>query len=188
MFDVNRDVDAAANDVRDRVSRVMRGLPTEADPPQIGEGRCERGFRRDTRVLVRLDIDARPDGLRRAQHRGSHVDGSRRCERRHRRRAPLLDAGLDRSAGPGRPPAHGHGHRGRAAPRERRGAGRPHRVAHARVLATHDGRPRTEQDFRNLVIERGTEGHLVRLGEVADVRLAAENERSYSRLNGVPGL
>ena len=26
-FDVNRDVDAAANDVRDRVSRVMRGLP-----------------------------------------------------------------------------------------------------------------------------------------------------------------
>ncbi len=46
----------------------------------------------------------------------------------------------------------------------------------------------TEQDFRNLVIERGTDGHLVRLGEVADVRLAAENERSYSRLNGEPGL
>ncbi|RPI61538.1 MAG: efflux RND transporter permease subunit, partial [Lysobacterales bacterium] len=34
-FDVNRDVDAAANDVRDRVARVMRGLPSEADPPQI---------------------------------------------------------------------------------------------------------------------------------------------------------
>ena len=46
----------------------------------------------------------------------------------------------------------------------------------------------TEQDFRNLVIERGEDGHLVRLGELADVRLAAENERSYSRLNGVPGL
>src|SRR5690606_4572324 len=34
-FDVNRDVDAAANDVRDRVARVIGGLPTEADPPQI---------------------------------------------------------------------------------------------------------------------------------------------------------
>src|SRR5690606_39198323 len=34
-FDVNRDVDAAANDVRDRVARVVGGLPTEADPPQI---------------------------------------------------------------------------------------------------------------------------------------------------------
>src|SRR6185436_8059964 len=45
-----------------------------------------------------------------------------------------------------------------------------------------------EQDFRNLVIKRGADGHLVRLGEVADVRLAAENERSYSRLNGKPGL
>ena len=46
----------------------------------------------------------------------------------------------------------------------------------------------TEQDFRNLVIERGADGHLVRLGEVADVRLAAENERSYSRLNGELGV
>ena len=46
----------------------------------------------------------------------------------------------------------------------------------------------TEQDFRNLVIARGEDGHLVRLGEVADVQLAAENERSYSRLNGVTGV
>ena len=45
-----------------------------------------------------------------------------------------------------------------------------------------------EEDFRNLVIVRGADGHLVRLGEVADVRLAAENDRSYSRLNGKPGL
>ena len=34
-FDINRDIDAAANDVRDRVSRVLGGLPDEADPPQI---------------------------------------------------------------------------------------------------------------------------------------------------------
>ncbi len=32
---MNRDVDAAANDVRDRIARVASRLPTEADPPQI---------------------------------------------------------------------------------------------------------------------------------------------------------
>ncbi len=46
----------------------------------------------------------------------------------------------------------------------------------------------TEQDFRNLVVGRGPDGYLVRLGEVADVRLAAENERSISRSNGVSGI
>ena len=45
----------------------------------------------------------------------------------------------------------------------------------------------TEAEFRELVIGRGAGGYLVRLGEVADVRLAAENERSISRTNGVPG-
>src|SRR5262245_38982166 len=34
-FDINRDIDAASNDVRDRVSRVMGLLPQESDPPQI---------------------------------------------------------------------------------------------------------------------------------------------------------
>ena len=34
-FDISRDIDAAANDVRDRIARVASRLPTEADPPQI---------------------------------------------------------------------------------------------------------------------------------------------------------
>ena len=34
-FKLGRDVEAAANDVRDRVSRVRRRLPTEIDEPQI---------------------------------------------------------------------------------------------------------------------------------------------------------
>ena len=36
-FDPSRDVDAAANDVRDRVARVASDLPEEADPPEIGK-------------------------------------------------------------------------------------------------------------------------------------------------------
>ncbi|HTE39627.1 MAG TPA: efflux RND transporter permease subunit, partial [Steroidobacteraceae bacterium] len=34
-FDISRNIDAAANDVRDRVSRVMGQLPEEADPPEV---------------------------------------------------------------------------------------------------------------------------------------------------------
>jgi len=34
-FDVNRDIEAAANDIRDRVSGISDDLPEEADPPEI---------------------------------------------------------------------------------------------------------------------------------------------------------
>src|SRR5262249_9865600 len=42
----------------------------------------------------------------------------------------------------------------------------------------------TAQDFSNLTIARGEDGHLIRLGEVAHVELAAESERSSSRADG----
>lgn len=34
-FNINRDIDSAANDVRDRVSGLLRNLPSEADPPEV---------------------------------------------------------------------------------------------------------------------------------------------------------
>ena len=36
-FDIDRDIDQAANDVRDRVSRVIDRLPEDVDPPQIAK-------------------------------------------------------------------------------------------------------------------------------------------------------
>ena len=36
-FNLSRNVDAAANDVRDKVSRVLSRLPDEADPPTIAK-------------------------------------------------------------------------------------------------------------------------------------------------------
>lgn len=36
-FNVSRDIDAAANDVRDRVSRVLDNLPDDADPPEVSK-------------------------------------------------------------------------------------------------------------------------------------------------------
>ncbi len=34
-FNISRDIDSAANDVRDRVSRVLNNLPDDADPPEV---------------------------------------------------------------------------------------------------------------------------------------------------------
>ena len=36
-FDLNRDIDAAAQDVRDRVATVVRDLPRDTDPPTIAK-------------------------------------------------------------------------------------------------------------------------------------------------------
>ena len=40
-FNLSRDIEAAANDVRDRVSRVMDRMPDEADPPEISKGEAD---------------------------------------------------------------------------------------------------------------------------------------------------
>ena len=36
-FTLNRDIDAAANDVRDRVSRVIDSLPEQVEPPEVSK-------------------------------------------------------------------------------------------------------------------------------------------------------
>jgi multidrug efflux pump len=41
QFKLNRDIESAANDVRDAVSRVTAQLPDEADPPQIAKAEAD---------------------------------------------------------------------------------------------------------------------------------------------------
>jgi multidrug efflux pump len=36
-FNLSRNVDAAANDVRDRISRALNNLPVEAEPPEVSK-------------------------------------------------------------------------------------------------------------------------------------------------------
>ncbi len=49
-FDLSRDIDNAANDIRDRVSRVLSRLPDEADPPQVQKTDS------DERVIMWLNL------------------------------------------------------------------------------------------------------------------------------------
>jgi len=41
-FDLSVDLEAAANDVRDRVSRALRNLPPDADPPIVSKADADR--------------------------------------------------------------------------------------------------------------------------------------------------
>jgi multidrug efflux pump len=62
-------------------------------------------------------------------------------------------------------------------------AGRLESISREFTLRTDTGF-RTEDDFRKLVVGRGPDGQLVRLAEVAEVRIGAENDRSIARANG----
>lgn len=49
-FDLDRDIDAAANDVRDRLSRVVDRLPEEVDPPEVAKADA------DTRPIIWFNL------------------------------------------------------------------------------------------------------------------------------------
>ena len=187
-FDVSRDIDAATNDVRDRIARVIGGLPTEADPPQVikadasAESVVTLAFSSDTMSMLDLTDYAERNILDRL----STVPGVARANIAGARRYSMR-VWIDRQALAARQLTVTDIEDTLRRENVELPAGRLESRTREFSLRTMVGLE-TEQDFRNLVVSRGEDGHLVRLGELADVQLAAENERSYTRLNGRPGL
>ena len=139
-FNLDRDVDDAAQDVRDKVSRVRGRLPRG----HRGAGHRQAGGRRQPFFWLALigrelrpaaAVRHRPTGWSRAGCRA--FPGSAAPDLR---RAALLDAGLalDGAAGGARP--HRAGRRARHPNPQRRGAGRPDRVGPPRVHRPVAGR------------------------------------------------
>jgi multidrug efflux pump len=187
-FDISRDIDAAANDVRDRIARVTSRLPTEADPPQIVKADANAdsvvvlAFSSDTMSMLELTDYAE----RNLVDRLSTVPGVASVGIIGGRRYSMR-VWIDRQALAAHSLAVSDIEDALRRENVELPAGRLESRTREFSLRTMVGLD-SEEDFRNLVITRGADGHLVRLGEVAEVRLAAENERSYSRLNGRPGL
>jgi multidrug efflux pump len=187
-FDVSRDIDAAANDVRDRVARIAGQLPDEADPPQVIKADASAepimflGFSSDslsaletTDYVERNLVDrlAAVPGVARVSFNGGRryamrVWVDRQALAAHRLTVTDIEDALRRE-------------------NVELPAGRLESKTREFSLRTLVGLD-NEQDFRNLVIQRGEDGHLVRLGELARVELAAENERSITRVNGRIGI
>ena len=187
-FSLDRDVDEAANDIRDRVARVVEHLPEEADPPEIAK------VDNDTRPVMFLNLTSdRMNGLEITDYaerflidRFSTVPGVARVRISGARRYAMR-IWLDREA----LAAHGltvaDVEDALRAENVELPAGRLESTEREFTLRTDTGFT-TPDDFRRLVVGRGADGQLVRLGEVADVQLGAENERNIARANAIPAV
>lgn len=187
-FALDRDLDDAANDVRERVARVAARLPDEADPPQItkvddaaepilyinftstGRNALELTEYLERYVIDRLGAIPGVASVR--------TSGGRRYAMR---------VWLDREALAARQLTVGDVEAALRRENLELPAGRVESVEREFTLRTRTSLD-SEEDFRLLVIARAADGYLVRLGDVAEVRLAAEDERSLGRANGLPGV
>lgn len=187
-FDVARDLDSAANDVRDRVSRVLSAMPEEADPPQIvkadagGESVMFLNFSSTTMSAQEVTDYAERNVLDRL----ATVPGVARVGVAGGRRYAMR-VWIDRQALAARQLTVSDIEDALRRENIELPAGRIESRTREFSLRTLVGLD-SEEDFRNLVIARGADGHLVRLGEVATVQLGAENERSYIRIDGRAGV
>jgi multidrug efflux pump len=187
-FDVNRDIDGAANDVRDRVSRILADLPEEADPPEVIKADASAdpvmflALSSDRLSILELTDYAERNLLDRLSTAPGvariNISGGRRYSMR---------IWVDRQALAARQLTVADIEDALRRENVELPAGRIESKTREFSLRTLVGLD-TEEDFRNLVIARGADGHLVRLSEVASVQRAAENERSYIRYKGKTGI
>jgi multidrug efflux pump len=187
-FDVARDIDDAANDIRDRISRVLTQLPPEADPPQVvkADANAESVMFLSFNSEAMTPLEVTDYAERYIVDRLSTVPGVSRASLSGARRAAMR-IWIDRQSLAARALTVGDIESALRRENVQLPAGRIESEQREFSLRTEVGLD-TEEDFRNLVIGRNPDGHLVRLGEVADVRIAAESDRTLLRTNGRAGV
>ncbi len=183
-FRLGRDIDNAANDVRDRVSRVLDSLPEEADPPEV-----EKAGDDDTVVywvhLVEPTMTALEltDFVRRyLEDRFSALDGVARV-RVSGEQVYSMRIWLDRNALVARGMTVADVEEAVRRENIELPAGTLQSVERDFVIRVERAY-QTADDFRQLVLRRGEDGHLVRLGDIARVELGSAERRSLFRGNG----
>jgi multidrug efflux pump len=187
-FDLQTDVDSAASDVRDRVSRALGELPEEAEPPEVAKVDSSSqsvmwiNLSSDRRSVLELTDYAE----RYLVDQFAIVKGVGRVNLSGDRRYAMR-VWLDREALAARALTVADIEDALRAENVELPAGRLESQAREFTVRTETGLA-DEQAFRRLIVGRSGEGHLVQLGEVADVQLGAENERTTARANGVPAI
>ena len=183
-FDLDVDLDQAANDVRDRVGRVARALPDGVDLPSVSKQ--DSDARPIMYMSLTSDGDMTPMALndyaeRYLVDRFNVIPGVSRMDVFGSGR-PSMRIWLDRVALAAR----------NLTVQDIESALRRENIElPAGTLESSDRQRQvrltrdyeTEDDFRALVIARGDDGYLVRLGEVARVERAPENIRNVFRAN-----
>ncbi len=187
-FGLDRDVDDAANDIRDRVARAAAELPAEADPPEIAK------VDDDTRAVMYLNLTSdRMSSLEITDYadrfltdRFSTVPGVARVRISGERRYAMR-IWLDRENLAARGLTVGDVEAALRSENVELPAGRLESTEREYTLRTDTGF-RAPAEFGRLVVGRGSEGQMIHLAEVAEVRVGAEDDRNLARANGVPAV
>ncbi len=186
-FKLTRDVDGAAADVRDRVSRVRSRLPDDIDEPVIAKVEADANpiiwlaFTSDTVSPLAVSDYANRVVKPRLQTLPGVADVQIRGERQY---AMRIDLDRDRLASFSlttqdvedairRQNVEIPAGRIESSQRE------------FNVVSKTD--LQTEQEFRDIVV-RNVNGTNVRIGDLARVTIDARDERSFVRFNGVPSV
>ncbi len=183
-FDIDRNIDSATSDVRDRVSRIVAQLPEESNPPEI----LKADSNTDPVLYLAFNapnmnaLEASDYADRNLVDRFATVPGVARVSLMGARR-PAMRIWIDRNALAARGLAVTDIEDSLRRENLQLPAGRLESQTREFTLRTEVGL-NTPADFKQLVIARSVDGHLTTLGEVADVRLEAESERSLVRSNG----
>lgn len=185
-FNVGVDIDAATNDVRDKISSIVDNLPDEADPPEVQKvdssddviiwfsltsDRMSIAELTDYADRYLVDQFSIIDGVSQVRIGGGQVYAMR--------------IWLDRTALAARGLTVNEVETALRSENVELPAGsiessdRQFTVRMQRVFKEPD-------QFKELVIGRGKDGYLVRLGDVARVEKGAEEDRTLFRGNGAP--
>lgn len=184
-FDIEIDLEAAANDVRDRVSRSLSNLPPDIDIPIVAKADADAtpivflNVQSDTRNLLELSEIANNVFKERFQTISGVSSVQIWGEKKYSMRLWLDPAKLAAF---------------RLSPVDVRNAlnrenielpsGRIEGDATELSIRTI-GRLQTEQEFNNLIVKEA-DGNIVRLKDIGRAQLGAENERTILKRDGIP--
>lgn len=184
-FDIEIDLEAAANDVRDRVSRSLSNLPPDIDIPIVAKADADAtpivflNVQSDTRNLLELSEIANNVFKERFQTISGVSSVQIWGEKRYSMRLWLDPAKLAAF---------------RLSPVDVRNAlnrenielpsGRIEGDATELSIRTI-GRLQTEEEFNNLIVKEA-DGNIVRLKDIGRAQLGAENERTILKRDGIP--
>ncbi len=187
-FTLAREIEAAANDVRDAVSRVQNRLPDEADPPQVEK------VESDAEVILWLNMSSdKLDALALTDYaeryivdRLSALDGVAQVRVGGQQRYAMR-IWLDRDALAARGLTVGEVESALQRENVELPAGRIESADRDFTLRVARGYENAA-DFAQIPLGKGSDGYVVRLGDVARIELASSERRAYFRSNGEPNI
>jgi len=183
-FNLDRDIDAATNDVRDRISRALNNLPEQADPPEVSKANDDESvivwFVLQSEIMSTLELTDYAN--RYIVDRFAVVDGVARV-RVGGGRIYAMKIRLNRASMAARDITVQDIESTLRDENVELPAGRIESVDRdfsIRVERSY----LTEQDFANMVINHSESKSVVRLGDVAEVFIGAQDDENMFRGNG----